>query len=239
MEKEDQPDWLKPVPKTPLSKVVVEKIKSAMIDGKLKPGDYLPSENELVSSLGVGKSSVREAIKMLEALGVVEICKGKGSRIRASADGDVIEPMIFQLIMQSSDNREALVEFRLMFETSASLVAIQHATEEDLILLRELYHKMERDFAAGERSPENDISFHLAVYNCTHNPFIAHIGNTVISLFRPSLEISNRDYPQDVLSDHRRILDALKARDKEKMKRAIEKSLKLWDRLALHPKTHP
>ena len=73
--------WLTPVPKQSLSKMVVEKIKEGLISGALQPGDFLPSETELSESFGVGKSSVREAIKMLEALGVVEICNGIGRKI--------------------------------------------------------------------------------------------------------------------------------------------------------------
>ena len=64
-------DWLTPVPKQSLSKMVVEKIKEGLISGELKPGDFLPSEAELSERFGVGKSSIREAVKMLEALGVV------------------------------------------------------------------------------------------------------------------------------------------------------------------------
>ncbi len=85
-------DWLTPVPKQSLSKMVVEKIKEGLISGELKPGDFLPSEAELSERFGVGKSSIREAVKMLEALGVVEICKGNGSRICSTVDASVMNP---------------------------------------------------------------------------------------------------------------------------------------------------
>ena len=74
--KQEKDGWLTPVPKQSLSKMVVEKIKEGVVSGAIAPGDFLPSEAELSERFGVGKSSVREAIKMLEALGVVEICKG-------------------------------------------------------------------------------------------------------------------------------------------------------------------
>ena len=227
-------NWLSPVPKTSLPKVVVEKIKDAMINGELKPGDFLPSENELVSSLGVGKSSVREAVKMLEALGVVEIVKGQGSKIRTSIDSDVMDPLIFQLILQSGSQQEDLLEFRLMFETSASVLAMQHATEDDIRQLKQSCEKMARDFAAGITGPENDLNFHRLIYQGTHNAFVAHIGCTVTNLFRPSLKIANAVYPQEVLKDHRDILQALIDKDEKFMRQAIERSLTRWDSLVLN-----
>ena len=79
----------------------------------------MPSETELAESLGVGKSSVREAIKMLEALGVVQICKGNGSRVRTCVHASMLNPLIFQLILNSNEERQAqLVEFRKMIEIS-------------------------------------------------------------------------------------------------------------------------
>ncbi|WHH60932.1 FadR/GntR family transcriptional regulator [Petroclostridium sp. X23] len=234
--KKNAQNWLSPVPNKPLSRVVVEKIKEAMIDGALKPGDDLPSENELADRLGVGKSSVREAVKMLEAMGVVEISKGQRSRIRTSVDADILNPLIFQLILQNSDNNKKLLEFRKMFETSASVVAMQNATEEDIVLLKSLNEKMEKDFAAGITSQDNDMAFHRALYRSTHNPFIVHIGNTVINLFRPSLKISNRDYSQVVLEDHKNILNAIIAKDEEALKKAITQSLDRWDLFALNAK---
>ena len=74
--------WMTPVPRQSLSKMVVEKIKEGLISGEIVPGEYLPSENELTERLGVGKSSIREAIKMLEAMGVVEICNASEEDIQ-------------------------------------------------------------------------------------------------------------------------------------------------------------
>lgn len=93
--------WMTPVPRQSLSKMVVEKIKEGLISGEIVPGEYLPSENELTERLGVGKSSIREAIKMLEAMGVVETCKGNGSRVRTSVDSDIMNPLVFQIVLRS------------------------------------------------------------------------------------------------------------------------------------------
>lgn len=226
--------WLTPVPKQSLSKMVVEKIKEGLISGEIKQGDFLPSETELSEHLGVGKSSVREAVKMLEALGVVEICKGNGSRIRDTVDTTVMTPLIFQLILQSQEeSKDRLVEFRKMIEVSGSLLAIDNATEEDVKILKEIYERTKCDFRHGKATVNNDIEFHNAIYESTHNPFVVSIGHSIMELFQPSLVVANRDYSKIVTDNHDKILKAFVERDKCAMKKAITLSLEKWKELAL------
>lgn len=226
--------WLTPVPKQSLSKMVVEKIKEALINGDIKPGDFLPSETELAESLGVGKSSVREAIKMLEALGVVQICKGNGSRVRTCVHASMLNPLIFQLILNSNEERQAqLVEFRKMIEISASLLAIDNATEEDIAKLREIHEQFKTDFNHGKATVDNDMKFHNVIYESTHNPFVVSIGGSIMELFHPSLVIANRDYSRIVTDNHEQILAALEQRDKKAMETAIRDALDAWSSLAL------
>ncbi|MCI6948919.1 MAG: FadR family transcriptional regulator [Oribacterium sp.] len=227
-------NWLTPVPKQSLSKMVVEKIKEALIKGEIKPGDYLPSETELSESLGVGKSSVREAIKMLEALGVVQICKGNGSRVRTCVHASMLNPLIFQLILNSNGQRQAqLVEFRKMIEISASLLAIDNATSQDIENIREIHERLKTDFKRGKATVDNDTEFHNAIYESTHNPFVVSIGSCIMELFQPSLVIANRDYSTIVTDNHEQILSALEHRDKKAMETAITEALDKWSSLVL------
>src|SRR5210317_1383675 len=101
MEERQPPNSLgTPVKQGSVVNLVMNRIKEALINKELKPGDYLPTENELMEKLGVSKTSIREAIKMLQALGVVEMKRGQGTRIRDNSSGDMIDPLIFQLILQ-------------------------------------------------------------------------------------------------------------------------------------------
>lgn len=226
--------WLTPVPKQSLSKMVVEKIKEGLISGAITPGEFLPSETELSERFGVGKSSVREAIKMLEALGVVEICKGNGSRIRTTVDSSVMNPLIFQLILQSrEESRDKLVEFRRMIEVSGSLLAIDNAGEEDIAKLKAVHERTKKDFKKGKATVDNDMEFHNMIYESTHNPFVVSIGRSIMELFQPSLVIANRDYSKIVTDNHDKILKALEQRDKAAMEDAIILSLGKWKELAL------
>src|SRR5665647_750365 len=84
---------------------VLDKFKEALIYKELKPGDRLPSESELSSNLGVGKSSIREAIKMLQVVGVVESRQGEGTFICNILKNDSLNPLVFQLIFEQGTNK--------------------------------------------------------------------------------------------------------------------------------------
>ncbi len=230
---ENEYNWLSPVPKQSLSKMVVDKIKEAIIRGDLKPGDYLPSESELVESLGVGKSSVREAVKMLEAIGIVEIIKGNGSRIKNSASENLLNPLVFQLILQSYECKNKLLEFRQMIEVSASILAINNATDEDICIIKKNIEEMEERIALSKQTIDLDLDFHRKVFESTHNPFVVCIGNAVIELFKPSLTISNNEFANEVLNDHKAILQALVERNEDKMKNVIKEYLNKWSQSTL------
>lgn len=224
----DFESMITPVERKPLSHVVVEKIKDGILHGALKPGEFLPPEAQLADSLGVGKSSVREAIKMLEALGVVEVCKGQGSKIRTDMGDSLLNPLVFQLLLSNEEHQDKLWEFRRAIELGANYLAIEHADDEDLSRLTALQKDRIRDFAQHIADPKNDLQFHLALYSATHNPFYEQIGKSVMELFYPSIVISNRDYPEDVLNDHSAILTALQNRDHTAMTKCVESSLDRW-----------
>ncbi|HEY0207549.1 FadR/GntR family transcriptional regulator [Acerihabitans sp.] len=227
MNKEEKTDWITPIPKQSVSRMVLEKIKDAMIRKELKPGDFLPSENELVTKMGVGKSSAREAIKMLEAMGVIEIIKGQGCRIKNTFDSDVLQSMIFQMILQQNTD-EDLVELRLLFEISASKLAAENATEDDFQLLEKSIEKTEKDYARGIHTPDNDINFHNLIFKSTHNPYLMLIGATIMELFRGSLTVVNVTQCEAILEQHRMTLKALRDKDMKAIENAVRSTVDKW-----------
>src|SRR5512147_3165157 len=119
-----------PVGKDSVVSLAIARIKDALLRKALRPGDYLPSEIELTKTLGIGKSSVREAVKMLQAMGVVEVRRGDGTVVREHPGPDYLSPLVFQLIMESG-YPDDLVELRRMFEPAAAVMAMERATGED------------------------------------------------------------------------------------------------------------
>lgn len=207
---------------------ILERIKSALIRGDLKPGDYLPSETELTQSLGIGKSSVREAIKMLQAIGIVEVRRGQGTIIRREPGDPLVDPMAFGMILARGMTRDVL-EFRKMFEPAYTLQAMTNATEEDHQRIQKAIDDMEAAIANAEQTSHHDVSFHRAILYATHNPMTIRVGQTLLELIEAALETSMQNLPKTALNDHKAIYAAFQAGDVDMLKLAIEQSSKSWE----------
>lgn len=234
MKSKESSSWLSPIPSKRTSKIVTDKITEAIAAGELKPGDYLPTENQLAEALNVGKSSVRESIKMLEAIGVVEILRGNGSRIRSEISADALSPLTYQLLFINDSSHQDLVQFRRVIEAAVTCCAIDTIGPQELEVLHSIHRQMEKNQADGISSLDLDVHFHEVIYASTHNPFFACVGTAIMQLFRPSMEVSNRQYAHIVLGNHAQILEAFAARDKQLMEKAIANSINQWDALAFN-----
>ncbi|APE30816.1 GntR family transcriptional regulator [Halomonas aestuarii] len=207
---------------------ILERIKTALIRGDLTPGDYLPSETELTQSLGIGKSSVREAIKMLQAIGIVEVRRGHGTIIRREPGEPLVDPMAFGMILARGMTRDVL-EFRQMFEPAYTLQAMANATDEDHRRIQQTIDDMATAIANGEQTSHHDVAFHRAILTATHNPMTIRVGQTLLELIEAALETSMQTDPDTALNDHRAIYDAFEAGDADGVRQAIEESAKSWE----------
>jgi len=207
--------------------LVIEGVREALLRKDLKPGDYLPSETELAKNFGVSKSTVREAIKMLQATGLVEVRRGQGTVIRKHPGADFISPLIFQLIIENGYPND-LVELRMMFEPAFVVMAAQRATGEDLDRIRNAMERLESSVQAGTQVPEDDIAFHLAILQATKNPLVIRIGETIFQLFKPSISISMKNIPERAIKDHRRIFEAFYSKDEALLREAVLISYEGW-----------
>lgn len=207
---------------------ILERIKAALIRGELQPGDYLPSETELTQSLGVGKSSVREAIKMLQAIGIVEVRRGQGTIIRREPGDPLVDPMAFGMILARGMTRDVL-EFRRIFEPAYTLQAMANATPEDHARIQQAIADMETAIAHSEQTFRHDVAFHRAILHATHNPMTIRVGETLLQLIEAALETSMQTQPEVALKDHKKIYAAFEAGDAQGVNNAIEVSAKSWE----------
>ncbi|MBG0790992.1 MAG: FadR family transcriptional regulator [Desulfovibrionaceae bacterium] len=208
--------------------LVIERIKQALINDELAPGDFLPSEAELTRNLGVGKSSVREAIKMLQAMGILEVRRGQGTRVREHPSEDALNSMVFQMILAKGVTQD-LLDLRKMFEPAYTVMAMNRATPEDLARIRETVDKFEQALANNEHNSDFDMAFHMAVLQATGNPLVIRIGETMMELFEAAIETSMRTLPDVALKDHKAILKALENKDENAVHEAIRESSKSWE----------
>ena len=170
-----------------ISSEIVSLIKDNLLNGSLKPGDKLPTEKELMDQLGVSRTPVREAIKILEAIGVIQIKRGEGMFITNNLSHFTLNPLIFSLIMHSN-NMEKLIEFRQHFEVLLMNMIITDKKNIDQI---EAVFQSQKEKMHADVDPEElvkiDLEFHHAVLEATENPFVIEIGKTIYEIIKPNM----------------------------------------------------
>ncbi len=213
--------------KTKLSAVdlVIDSIKGILIQKKILPGDLLPSEQALAESLGVGRGSVREALKILDAFGIVEIIHGDGTYIATSANKKIFDPLIYSMIITNTNSNE-LIQLREMVEIGVISTIIDFASDEDINELQAVHEEYE---VLGKRGETNisvlnacDIKLHRTMARLTHNHLIENMYNFVIDIFAPTI---NAAYG---LEPHRKIITAITSRDKVAAIQAERDHIATW-----------
>lgn len=210
-----------------LSRQVMDSIERMILEQKLVPGDVLPTETQIAEELQVSKSSVREAIKMLEALGIVEIRRGLCTVISANTEQGYLNVMLSHLYINSGDAEELQV-FRRTIETAYTTLAIDTATETDLDAIRVELESFREKVRSGRLSPDDDLTFHNCILQATHNSFLISLGAALNEMFRETIGISIQISPHIALNDHEKIYQAVFNRDKEAAIAAIERSAQQW-----------
>jgi len=216
-----------PVPRGSLVTFVVKRIKEALLNGEINPGDFLPPEAELAKNLSVGKSSVREALKMLQALGVVEVRRGQGTAICKEPGEESINPLIFQLLIEKRSIQD-LIDLRMIFEPGITVMAMKKATKAEIETIRKTILRLQKSIERGVPMAEDDLAFHFAILNATHNPFVVRIGKTILQLFKSSISTSMNTIPEIALRDHKRIFDAFVQKNEDKLVEAVVDSFEGW-----------
>jgi GntR family transcriptional repressor for pyruvate dehydrogenase complex len=216
-----------PVGQSSVVDLVIERIKEAILAKELKPGDYLPTETELVTNLGVSKTSVREAIKMLQAQGVVDVRRGRGTKINEDIGEGVIVPLIYQLMLARGTIQE-IIDFRMMFEEAYTIMAVDRATPEDISRIAAAVEDLELAIAENRQTAIEDLAFHIEILHSTHNPLVIRVGETIMELFRVSIGYSVKHHPEIALRDHKKIFEAFCKKDKPRLREVIQGSFEAW-----------
>jgi len=162
---------------------VVDSITKAIITGDLKPGDKIPTEMELAESFGVGRNSIREAIKILVYYGVLEIRRAEGTFVCDGFKSIMIDPMVYGVILHQARDYVNLMDLRQMMEAGAVRLAIAKYNEEDLEKLREKLEILGDEIRKGPENAENvfiaDNVFHDTLSEMGHNPIVDRLSSIV------------------------------------------------------------
>lgn len=169
-----------PIKNTKVYEQVVIQIKKMIIDGTLKKGDKLPTERELAEQLQVSRTSVREAIRALEVIGLVESRQGAGNYIRDTFESSLFEPMSMMFLLEESNPRE-IVELRKVLEIETVVLAASRITKEELAYLEQLLEEM-RKSNTEEVNVVLDKKFHYSIARASKNLLIINVLQVISQL---------------------------------------------------------
>jgi DNA-binding FadR family transcriptional regulator len=195
-------------------------IRAFIVDEKLKPGDALPSEAELAALLDVGKTSVREGLRRLEAHGVVEVRRGKGLFVGTFSFGPLIEQLPYGLQTDSVPLAQLLQTRRAIEEGLIGEVA-KVITDDELTHLDELVEKMRANADNGRVPADVDQAFHQALFAPLHNPFVLQLIDVFWTIFGKASDQIVLDLRRPTAEDHAAIVDALRSGDRAAMTDAV------------------
>lgn len=201
---------------------------------KLRPGDKLPSERELAESLGVSRSSIRDAIRSLELMGVVEPRQGAGTIVCEISANSLANP-IANALKRKEELVNELLDFRKMLEPPLAARAATHASAEEISEMEDILDRQDKKQRKSESTIAEDSEFHYSIAMASGNSVVLKVLDILMDLLREtrerSLQIEGR--PQKSLAGHRRILSAIKRRDAEAAKAAMRRHIEDIEEIVL------
>lgn len=223
--------------KTRVSEDIIEQVRDVITSGRLKPGDRLPAERELAQALCVGRSAVREAMRALESLGIVEARAGEGTFVAALAGSQGRDPITATLFQAWSMQRK-LFEVRRLLEPGLAALAARRATEDQIEKLRAVLSEQETYLQQGETGVKQDTTFHFLIAEATGNEVLLRIVDSLMELLSKTRETSldRGDRPDQSLKQHRAILDAIESRDSVAAERSMREHVRAIERLVFSAK---
>jgi GntR family transcriptional repressor for pyruvate dehydrogenase complex len=192
-------------------------IKKMILDGRLRPGDRLPPEKELSESLGLSRSSLREAVKALEIIRVLDVRRGDGTYVTSLEPGLLLEAMSFVVDLHEDASVLELFAVRRILEPAAAALAAARATDADIERLSALLAEVSSD-AAIEALVAHDLEFHHGITELAGNGYLTSLLDGLsggMQRARVWRGLTQANVVERTLAEHRAILDGLAAGDPE------------------------
>ena len=196
-------------------------VKRYIIDHRFKPGDALPGEGELARQMGISRPSLREAMKVLQTIGVIETRHGSGTYVGSLSLNPLADGLAFQILIAAQHSESApqdlldLVDLRKAIEMNQMRKAVGTHSDEQIARMRGIANEMRQMDPDSARFGERDLTLHQAFYQ----PVNSRVYSEFMRVFWKISNMAIRPYApisrDGILDDHDRILDAIEARDTE------------------------
>jgi GntR family transcriptional regulator, transcriptional repressor for pyruvate dehydrogenase complex len=209
--------------------IVVQQIKALISTKKLTPGDKLPSEQKLEEKLGIPRSAVRRALKILNAYGYVKTIPQSGTYV-AGVNVNALGGLLSNILQLEEQDFESLVDTRYVLEAYAVELAAKNATDDGLRELKSVHQDFRQQIEQEFTSFDEDLVFHIKIAECAQNPVLKALVTLLASDdLRLQKQFEARvgkhailDRRRDALEEHEKILHAIQSRDSVKAVEAIK-----------------
>jgi GntR family transcriptional repressor for pyruvate dehydrogenase complex len=219
---------MKAVERVPVTTQIVESIRESIVKGQFQIGDKLPSEAKLCDTFGVSRSTIREAFRVLQTLGYVELKPGRGAFTVDTNPRDLAS--IYRWFKESAPKLEDFTEVRGVLEILAIKMAIERANDKEIDALKNINAAFHKAVKAGTNMEVSDLdeNFHEQIFSMTKNLLLINLNKLISMEFRKYRLMSftfakNR---QSAVVPHNKILDAICRRDKAEGIKQMQNHLK-------------
>ncbi len=222
---------LRPLTRPRLYEQVVQRLREHVASTGLNPGDRLPPERELAERLGVTRTSVKQAIVVLEVQGLVEVRQGGGTYLRSTQ----VDPEPVDALVARKRRLPDVLDAREALETKLAELAAERRTDADLAEIDAALLDMRDQVAEGDLGHEGDRRFHAAITAAAHSSLLAEFMRTIATDIAESRQESLRQprRPPKSLAQHERIAEAIRSKSPRAAVTAMRKHLKTVSRVRL------
>ena len=224
---------LEAIPRARVYSEVARQLQGRIVN-KLKPGDMLPPERELMKRFRVSRSSIRDAIRSLAAVGLLEPRQGVGTIVRELSSDAVVSP-VASVLLQKRKVIHELLDVRMILEPPLARRAARHATAEQIAEMEAILDRQEEKLRDAESTTEEDSAFHYAIALAADNSVMLKLVRVLMDLLRESreraLQVGGRQ--RKSLAGHRRLLTAIKQGDAAAAEAAMRRHLSEIEKIVL------
>src|ERR1700744_2006935 len=213
---------LKPIQRTTLTEAAFEQLIAMVVNGTWRPGDRIPPERDLCQQFGIARTSLREALKAMELIGMLDSRVGDGTFVCPRSEF-LCRPLLWAFTGTDHEELRDIMEAREFLERDLAGLAAERATEDEIEAIGQAIQQMREAVAHGEAILEADLAFHLAIARAAHNEVLRNAVQLLRTLMKQwlMLKLLIPQVPGKVLKQHEAIYKAIKERDSETARGAM------------------
>ncbi|MGE7602962.1 FadR/GntR family transcriptional regulator [Peribacillus sp. NPDC097675] len=217
-----------PIKSPKVYEIIFNQIKESFMNGELKPGDKLPAERELSTRFKVSRTSIREALRVLESNGVIEVRPGDGTFIRQSEVQSLTDRLSITIINAENHLIYEMLEVRRVIETECAFLAAQRASSLDLQNILKALEDMAKSEQDEELGLQADLLFHNSIAQAANNSIFAGLVHTLSDQMKDTIRatrqhrFANTGHFQETLQEHKEIYFSIALKEADKAKQLMD-----------------